>query len=131
VLRAGYIRLQLRHASDASLPGGEASPGGKRFWTIRSGFPNIPRPAAPVGAAHRCLSICARIGGNGSDHPRCGNDARSAVFRGTRVPVQTLFEYLEGGETLDDFIEGFPTVSRELALAGLEEARLLLMARAS
>jgi uncharacterized protein (DUF433 family) len=47
------------------------------------------------------------------------------------VPVQTLFEYLEGGETLDDFIEGFPTVSRELALAGLEEARLLLMARAS
>jgi uncharacterized protein (DUF433 family) len=53
------------------------------------------------------------------------------VFRGTRVPVQTLFEYLEGGETLDDFIEGFPTVSRELALAGLEEARLLLMARAS
>jgi uncharacterized protein (DUF433 family) len=53
------------------------------------------------------------------------------VFRGTRVPVQTLFEYLEGGETLDDFLEGFPTVSRELALAALEEARLLLMARAS
>jgi uncharacterized protein (DUF433 family) len=53
------------------------------------------------------------------------------VFRGTRVPVQTLFEYLKGGETLDDFLEGFPTVSRELALAALEEAKLLLLARAS
>ena len=53
------------------------------------------------------------------------------VFLGTRVPVQTLFDYLEGGETLDDFLEGFPTVSRELAVAALEEARTLLLARAS
>lgn len=53
------------------------------------------------------------------------------VFRGTRVPVQTLFDYLEGRETLDDFLEGFPTVSRELAVAALEQARLLLLARAS
>jgi uncharacterized protein (DUF433 family) len=44
------------------------------------------------------------------------------VFRGTRVPVQTLFEYLEGGETLDDFLDGFPTVSRELAIQALEDA---------
>jgi uncharacterized protein (DUF433 family) len=51
------------------------------------------------------------------------------VFRGTRVLVQTLFEYLEGGETLEDFLEGFPTVSRDLALQALEEARLLLLAR--
>jgi len=36
----------------------------------------------------------------------------TSVFRGTRVPVQTLFDYLEGGETLEDFLEGFPTVSR-------------------
>jgi uncharacterized protein (DUF433 family) len=41
------------------------------------------------------------------------------VFRGTRVPVQTLFEYLEGGETLEDFLEGFPTVARDLASAVL------------
>ena len=41
------------------------------------------------------------------------------VFRGTRVPVQTLFDYLEGGETLEDFLEGFPTVSRESAVAAL------------
>ena len=53
------------------------------------------------------------------------------VFRGTRVPVQTLFEYLEGGETLEDFLEGFPTVSREFAVAALEEAKELLLRRAS
>ncbi|HZT33855.1 MAG TPA: DUF433 domain-containing protein [Bryobacteraceae bacterium] len=51
------------------------------------------------------------------------------VFRGTRVPVQTLFEYLEGGETLEDFLQGFPTVSRELAIQALEEAKDLLLAR--
>ena len=51
------------------------------------------------------------------------------VFRGTRVPVQTLFDYLEGGETLEDFLEGFPTVPRELALHALEEAKQLLLAR--
>jgi uncharacterized protein (DUF433 family) len=53
------------------------------------------------------------------------------VFRGTRVPVQTLFEYLEGGETLEDFLEGFPTVSRALAIQALEEAKQLLLERAS
>jgi uncharacterized protein (DUF433 family) len=52
------------------------------------------------------------------------------VFRGTRVPVQTLFEYLEGGDTLEDFLEGLPTVSRALVLAALEEAKQLLLARA-
>ena len=51
------------------------------------------------------------------------------VFRGTRVPIQTLFDYLEGGETLEDFLEGFPTVSREMAVAALEEAKHLLLAR--
>ncbi len=53
------------------------------------------------------------------------------VFRGTRVPVQTLFEYLEGGDTLEDFLLGFPTVPRALALEALEEARKLLLSRAS
>lgn len=43
------------------------------------------------------------------------------VFRGTRVPVRTLFDYLENGESLDDFLEGFPTVSRTLAVQVLEE----------
>lgn len=49
------------------------------------------------------------------------------VFRKTRVPVQTLLEYLEGGNTLEDFLEGFPTVSRDLALQALEEVKHLLL----
>jgi uncharacterized protein (DUF433 family) len=52
------------------------------------------------------------------------------VFRGTRVPVKTLFDYLEGGESLEDFLEGFPTVTRALAIEALEEARQLLLANA-
>ena len=53
------------------------------------------------------------------------------VFRGTRVPVQTLFDYLAGGETLEDFLEGFPTVPRALAIEALEEAKQLLLARSA
>jgi uncharacterized protein (DUF433 family) len=45
------------------------------------------------------------------------------VFRGTRVPVKTLFDYLNGGESLEDFLQGFPTVSRDLANEVLQEAR--------
>jgi uncharacterized protein (DUF433 family) len=52
------------------------------------------------------------------------------VCRGTRVPAQTLFDYIEGGETLEDFLEGFPTVSRELAVQALEEAKHPLLAHA-
>jgi uncharacterized protein (DUF433 family) len=51
------------------------------------------------------------------------------VFRGTRVPIQTLFDYLEGGETLENFLQGFPTVTRQSAVAALEEAKELLLAR--
>jgi uncharacterized protein (DUF433 family) len=51
------------------------------------------------------------------------------VFRATRVPVKTLFDYLENGETLDDFLEGFLTVSRELAIQVLEESKELRLAR--
>jgi len=50
------------------------------------------------------------------------------VFRGPRVPVRTLFDYLEGGDTLEDFLVGFPTVPRALALEALEEAKHLLLA---
>lgn len=45
------------------------------------------------------------------------------VFAGTRVPVQTLFEYLEAGDTIDDFLVGFPTVTREQILVLLETAK--------
>lgn len=46
------------------------------------------------------------------------------VFRGTRVSVQTLIEYLEGGETIDEFLDGFPMVTREQAIAFLEENKV-------
>jgi len=47
----------------------------------------------------------------------------TAVFYGTRVPVQTLLDYLQAGETIDDFLEGFPSVTREQVIAFLEEAK--------
>jgi uncharacterized protein (DUF433 family) len=49
------------------------------------------------------------------------------VFRGTRVPFKILIEYLEGGETLDQFLDQYPSVSRELAIAAIEEARFSLV----
>lgn len=51
------------------------------------------------------------------------------VFSGTRAPVETLFDYLEGGESLDDFLKGFPTVKRELAIQVLEECKELRSAK--
>jgi len=45
------------------------------------------------------------------------------VFRGTRVPTQTLIEYLEAGHTIADFVDGFPTVSKEQVIAFLEETK--------
>jgi uncharacterized protein (DUF433 family) len=47
----------------------------------------------------------------------------ATVFAGTRVPVQSLFDHLEAGESIDDFLEGFRTVRREQVIALLEEAR--------
>ena len=52
------------------------------------------------------------------------------VFAGTRVPFQTLLDYLEAGEPLSEFLEDFPTVSRELAVAALEQAKDALFGRA-
>lgn len=45
------------------------------------------------------------------------------VFAGTRVPISTLLDYLEGGESIESFLEGFPSVKREQAIAFLEEAK--------
>ena len=52
------------------------------------------------------------------------------VFAGTRVPVQTLVEYLEAGDSLDDFLADFPSVSREHAVAVLEVAKSALLDKA-
>jgi uncharacterized protein (DUF433 family) len=53
------------------------------------------------------------------------------VFAGTRVPVQALIDYLEGGETIDDFLAGFPTVRREQVVAFLEEATARMISQPS
>lgn len=51
------------------------------------------------------------------------------VFANTRVPFQALLDYLEGGQTLDEFLDDFPTVTREAAVAALEEAKALVIAQ--
>ena len=51
------------------------------------------------------------------------------VFRGTRVPFKNLVDYLEGGHTLAEFLRQFPTVTREMAIQALEEAKDSLVAR--
>jgi uncharacterized protein (DUF433 family) len=55
----------------------------------------------------------------------------TAVFFGTRVPIQTLLDYLEAGESIDDFLEGFPSVTREQVVAFLEEAKDRLVSATS
>ena len=53
------------------------------------------------------------------------------VFAGTRVPVQTLLDYLEAGESIDDFLSGFPSVNREQVISFLEQAKDRLVAAGS
>ena len=52
------------------------------------------------------------------------------VFRGTRVPFKNLLDYLAGGHTLDDFLNDFPSVTREAAIAALVHAKELVIAQA-
>jgi uncharacterized protein (DUF433 family) len=51
------------------------------------------------------------------------------VFRGTRVPLQALLDYLEGGQTLTEFLDDFPTVTREAAISALEQGKQLLVSQ--
>jgi uncharacterized protein (DUF433 family) len=70
-----------------------------------------------------------------AEHPLIHSDPEimggTPVFVGTRVPVQTLLDYLEAGDPLDEFLENFPSVSRDQAVAVLELAKELLLARAT
>lgn len=70
--------------------------------------------APPIGVVHSDPDI---LGG-------------TPVFAGTRVPVTSLSDYLEGGDTLDEFLTQFPSVKREQAVAALELARDTVLARA-
>ena len=89
--------------------------------------------------ARACVNSCADAErGSIIDMMRLGDVVHSdpeilggtPVFVGTRVPVQSLFDYLEGGETLDEFLRQFPSVKGEQAVAALDFARDLLMAGA-
>jgi uncharacterized protein (DUF433 family) len=79
------------------------------------------------------VNLTSGFGHNGSMQDPITRDPEvmhgTPVFRGTRVPVKTLFDYLESGESLDDFLEGFPTVSRAVAVQVLEESKELRLAR--
>ncbi|MGI8782720.1 MAG: DUF433 domain-containing protein [Acidobacteriota bacterium] len=66
-----------------------------------------------------------RLGAVHSDPDILGG---TPVFAGTRVPVQTLFDYLEAGHSLDEFLDDFPTASRDQVIAVLEDAKDLLIA---
>jgi len=52
------------------------------------------------------------------------------VFVGTRVPLQAMIDYIEGGHSLNEFLDDFPSVTREIAIAALEQAKALLIADA-
>lgn len=69
-----------------------------------------------------------------SEHPVIISDPEilggTPVFAGTRVPAQALLDYLEGGHPLADFLDDFPTVTRDQAIAALGEAKDLLLSRA-
>ena len=52
------------------------------------------------------------------------------VFSGTRVPIENLLDHLEGGESIEDFLEGFPSVSREQVVTFLEETKARILAEA-
>jgi uncharacterized protein (DUF433 family) len=53
------------------------------------------------------------------------------VFAGTRVPIQTLLDYLEAGESVNDFLDGFPTVTKKQIIAFLQEAKGLAIRKAA
>ncbi|HWF08505.1 MAG TPA: DUF433 domain-containing protein [Bryobacteraceae bacterium] len=61
----------------------------------------------------------------------CDSDVMNGIpcFRGTRVPFRNLIDYLEGGHSLGEFLRQFPTVTREMAIQSLEEAKDSLLAK--
>lgn len=70
---------------------------------------------------------------NGSNYPIHSDPEIMSgipVFEGTRVPFQALLDYLQGGETIDDFLEAFPSVSRDQTLEAIRQAGRILVAHA-
>jgi len=79
---------------------------------------------------HERLELAARLNAQQSSVISADPEVMSGapVFNGTRVLAQTLIEYLEAGDSIDDFLEGFPSVSREQVIAFLEETKSRVLA---
>src|SRR5438874_12364830 len=79
---------------------------------------------------HERMVLAARLLANTSRMISSDPDVMSGtpVFQGTRVLAQTLIEYLEAGDSIDDFLEGFPSVTREQVIAFLEETKARVLA---
>ena len=91
-----------------------------------------PKDATPVTEAqNRAVLDAPMPAGQSPIHSDPEIMGGTPVFVGTRVPVETLLDYLEAGDPLDEFLEDFPSVSREQAVAVLELARRVLLQRAS
>jgi uncharacterized protein (DUF433 family) len=94
--------------------GARESRWGSEFWYIFVVKRTTDMPAAEQPVVHSDPDIMSG----------------TPVFVGTRVPFQTLIDYLEAGQPLSEFLEDFPTVSKEQAIAALEQAKEALLARA-
>jgi uncharacterized protein (DUF433 family) len=79
---------------------------------------------------HEQIELAARLHAQRSSVISADPDVMSGapVFNGTRVLAQTLIEYLEAGDSIDDFLEGFPSVSRDQVIAFLEETKARVLA---
>jgi len=94
-------------------------------------------PAFPIVMLITGKLEISRGAGNGplmrSDIVSCDPDVMSGtpVFAGTRVPVQTFLDYIEGGDSIDVFLDGFPSVKREQVIAFLEEAAKRMLSTAA
>ncbi len=103
-------------------------PPAQRHEPVHVENPSRPRPSASYfGVHHGAMNMTQLSEILHSDPQILGG---TPVFVGTRVPVQSLFDYLEGGETLDEFLRQFPSVSRDQAIAALDLARTTLLAGA-
>jgi uncharacterized protein (DUF433 family) len=79
------------------------------------------------------LQLCPKFGNVSQSVVKIDPEIMSGApcFAGTRVPIQNFIDYLEGGDSIEDFLEGFPSVSREQVIAFLEEAKDRMLAAAS
>ena len=111
---------------------------GRVAHSRRSSSPEAPT-GLPIFCSGRVLQITAILGVTGQPsmppkpavvHSDPEILSGTPVFVGTRVPVQSLFDYIEGGDTLDEFLRQFPSVKRDQAIAALELARDTLLASA-